>query len=230
MQGPQDLPFHLHAAEQLKEVDDCMQHLGQRPVEWLLNNLPLSDRYNIVHCTHMNDREVERLAKSKANVVLCPGTEGNLGDGIFRLVDYSKDGGNWCIGTDSHISLNPLEDLRWLDYTQRLITHKRNTFNDGGFHMLNRSFLSGRKAMGFSTKDFFEIGQPLDAVVYHSNSSLFSDHNPAHLLSRILYTADSSLILGTIVNGKWAVSNGYHHEEEAVLDSFRDTLQSLSIK
>jgi formimidoylglutamate deiminase len=226
-EGPQDLPFHLHAAEQLKEVNDCLQHLGQRPVAWLLDHLPLSDRFNLVHCTHMNDAEVKGLAKSKANVVLCPGTEGNLGDGIFRLSEYAVHNGKWCIGTDSHISLNPLEDLRWLDYGQRLISHKRNTFNDGGSYMVGEAFRSGSKAMGIGKSDFFAVGQPLDAVVYNGNASLFSDLNPSYLLSRILYTADSGMVLGTIINGRWIVNDGYHHEEEAVRISFRETIQSL---
>jgi formimidoylglutamate deiminase len=227
--GPADIPFHLHAAEQLKEVTDCINHLGQRPVSWLLDHLPLSDRVNIVHCTHMDNDEVERLARAGANVVLCPGTEGNLGDGIFRLTDYVKHRGNWCIGTDSHISLNPLEDLRWLDYAQRLVTHRRNTFDDGGFYMIDQAWKSGQHAMGFNPKSNFAIGQPLDAVVFRDSAALFSDLNPDYLLSRIVYTADSGLLIGTMVNGKWMVNDGYHHEEEAVLASFRDTIRSLSI-
>jgi formimidoylglutamate deiminase len=228
--GPKDLPFHLHAAEQLKEIEDSVNHLGQRPVEWLLDHLPLSDRYNIVHCTHLTDSEVHRLATCGANVVLCPGTEGNLGDGIFRLSEYVRQNGSWCIGTDSHIGLNPLEDLRWLDYTQRLITHKRNTFNDGGFYMISEAFLSGRKAMGWSCRQFFQIGQPLDAIVYHADNPLFSDLNTTHLLSKILYTADSSLLMGTIINGKWIVRDGYHQQEEVLIAPFKQIIQSLSLK
>lgn len=227
-EGPKDLPFHLHASEQLKEVEDSLGYLKQRPVAWLLENLPLDKRFNIVHCTHLNDDELTRLARSGANVVLCPGTEGNLGDGVFRLTDFVKHKGNWCIGTDSHISINPVEDLRWLDYTQRLITHKRNTFDDGGLYLLNKSFLCGSNAMGFERNGFFEKGQPLDAVIYHTNNSLLSDLHPQHLLSKIIYTADSSAVRGTLVNGKWMVSDGYHHEEEAVFDSFKQTLKSLS--
>jgi formimidoylglutamate deiminase len=227
--GPKDLPFHLHAAEQLKEISDCLAHLKQRPVEWLLNNIQLNDRFNLVHCTHMVDDEVARLAKSGANVVLCPGTEGNLGDGIFRLADYSKLNGNWCIGTDSHISLNPLEDLRLLDYTQRLITHKRNTFNDGGHSLLRQAFHSGKKAAGVKTTDFFEVGHPFDAVVYNLKSPLLSEINPNYLLSRILYTADTSSVLGTIVNGKWVVKNNYHDEQESVTEAFAEALKAVVI-
>lgn len=204
-QGPKDIPFHLHAAEQLKEVDDCIASLNKRPIEWLLENLPLSDRFNIVHCTHMNDGEVEGLAKSGANAVLCPGTEGNLGDGIFRLADFYKHGGSWSIGTDSHISLNPLEDLRWLDYAQRFTTHRRNTFDDGASVLIDKTLIAGRKSMGYQVQAYFQVGQPLDAVVYNEQVPLLRQAGIQHALSALVYTADSSAILGTLVNGRWIV-------------------------
>jgi formimidoylglutamate deiminase len=227
--GPKHLPFHLHAAEQLKEVEDSLAYLKARPVEWLLDNLDVDERFNLVHCTHLSDSEVASLAKSKANVVLCPGTEGNLGDGIFRLSDYKNHNGNWCIGTDSHISLNPLEDLRWLDYSQRLTTHKRNTYHNGGMSMIQGSFFSGLRSMGTSRDEFFEIGKPFDAVVYNADHFLLSDPKSDHLLSRLLYHADSQSVLGTIVNGKWIVKKGFHREEEKTRTSFRKIIQSLSL-
>jgi formimidoylglutamate deiminase len=227
--GPKDIPFHIHAAEQVKEVDESKESLGAPPVQWLLDNVGLSDRFNLIHCTHLDDVELKALAASGANAVLCPGTEGNLGDGIFRLNDYMRADGNWCIGTDSHISLNPLEDLRWLDYSQRLTTHKRNTFNDGGQTMIKKSFFCGSKALGFGRKDFFETGTPLDTIVYDCNSRLLSEASEAFSLPRILYTADSSCLLGTIVNGKWIVRNSFHHEEERVSVMFRKTLRSITI-
>ncbi len=204
-QGPKDIPFHLHAAEQLKEVEDSVAFLKKRPIDWLLENLPLNERFHIVHCTHMNDNEVEGLAKSKAHAVLCPGTEGNLGDGIFRLTDYVRHGGSWSIGTDSHISLNPLEDLRWLDYAQRFTTHKRNTFNDGATVLVQKTLSAGRQAMGNGEKRYFAVGQPLDALVFDAKSPLLAQAGVDHILSAIIYTADTSAILGTMVNGKWIV-------------------------
>lgn len=202
-QGPKQLPFHLHAAEQLAEVERCIAYTGKHPVQWLLENLPLSERFHIVHCTHINDDEIIGLANSKANVVLCPGTEGNLGDGIFRLNDFANAGGNWSIGTDSHISLNPLEDLRWLDYAQRLKRHKRNTFADGAATLINKTFFAGKKAMGSQGNDYFETGEPFDAVVYNVENNFLAQAISSHLLSAIVYTADPSMILGTLVNGNW---------------------------
>lgn len=227
-EGPQDLPFHMHAAEQLKEVNDAILFLRQRPVEWLLNHLELNERFHLVHCTHLTDDEVLRLAQSHAHVVLCPGTEANLGDGIFRLTDFARHSSHWSIGTDSHISLNPLEDLRWLDYTQRLKTHKRNTFPDGGSALVKNSFLSGKRAMGLSSREFFEVGQPLDAVVYHGENPLLNTAHRDHLLATLLYTADASAVSGTIADGQWIARDFRHKNEEEILLDFRRALNSFS--
>lgn len=226
-QGPKDLPFHIHAAEQLQEVQDCEAYLKQRPIEWLVNNLPLNERFHIVHATHMSEEEVKALAKSGANVVTCPSTEGNLGDGIFRLTDFAKNGGHWSIGTDSHIGLNPLEDLRWLDYAQRMTTHRRNTFDDGAMTLLTETVYSGRKAMGIAMNDFFETGQPLDAVVYSTRSPLLSACRLDHLLPSILYTADGSSVYGTLVNGKWIIKDHKHPDEEDIAAKFRKAVKKF---
>jgi formimidoylglutamate deiminase len=137
-------------------------------------------------------------------VVLCPGTEGNLGDGIFSLVDYAEAGGRWSIGTDSHISLNPLEDLRWLDYGQRLIHRRRNIFADGASVLVDKTFFAGHRAAGRVLTNYFALGQPLDAVVYDLSQPLLAQAGQQHLLPTIVYTADPSAILGTLVEGQWA--------------------------
>ncbi len=228
-QGPTNIPFHLHAAEQLKEVEDCLGFLSRRPVEWLLENMPLNDRFHLVHCTHMTVPEISGLASSGANVVLCPGTEGNLGDGIFSLSEFAKNGGSWSIGTDSHISLTPLEDLRWLDYAQRLTTHRRNTFDDGATLLFNKTLTSGRKAMSCSNQEhFFQLNEAFDAVVFNGESSLFAKRLE-FLLPSIIYTADSSAILGTIVNGNWIVKNQHHAGEKSIQTKFRSAMKSLTL-
>ena len=225
-EGPKLVPFHLHASEQLKEVEDCMAYCNKRPLEWILESLPVSDRFHLVHCTHMNDYEVSALAQTGANVVLCPGTEGNLGDGIFRLSDYANNGGNWSIGTDSHISLNPLEDLRWLDYTQRLTTHKRNTFDNPAQVLMNKALYAGRKAMNNShTRKYFDMKAPFDAAVFDADSPLLAKSDSAHLLSTIFYNCDSSNIIGTIVNGKWIVRNQMHRRGDGIKSKFIQMLK-----
>jgi formimidoylglutamate deiminase len=226
--GPKDIPFHMHAAEQLKEVNDALAFLNERPVEWLLNHLPLGERFHLIHCTHLTDNEVLRLAQSGANVVLCPGTEANLGDGIFRLTDFTRYSDHWSIGTDSHISLNPLEDLRWLDYTQRLSTHRRNTFSDGASRLVKSAFSSGKMAMGLSGSDYFEVGKPLDAVIYNGDIPLLNTAEEEHLLATLVYTADGSAVSGTIVDGNWIAKDLHHTHEDTILQDFQAAVKKIS--
>jgi len=228
-EGPSDLPFHLHVSEQLKEVEAACLSLGMRPVEWLIQHLPLDARFHLVHCTHLNDNEVMKLAQSGAHVVLCPGTEGNLGDGTFRLSEFARAGGRWSIGTDSQISLNPVEDLRWLDYAQRLVTHKRNTFDNGARQLTHMSWSAGNQALGiFGQTDYFAKGQPLDAVVYNASSPLFARGRMDDCLSSIVYTADSSTILGTIVDGRWVVRYGRRQDAESIRQAYDKAIRSIT--
>ncbi len=204
---PNDIPFHIHVAEQLKEVEDCLSFLGKRPVEWLLDNVELNERSNLVHATHLTENETERLAKTGANVVLCPSTEGNLGDGIFPLRKYQSYGGNWSIGTDSNVGINPLEELRLLDYGQRLITHKRNTFSDeniadSGLFAITKATIAGRKAMNNFQTEFFAIGADFDACVIDSNTPLLANVKVDNLASAIVYSSNVSHFYGTFVSGK----------------------------
>lgn len=120
-------PVHLHVAEQEREVRDCLAALGARPVEWLLDNAPVDDRWCLVHATRVVDSEVRGIAASRAVVGLCPTTEANLGDGLFPLASFVGCGGRFGIGTDSHVSRSPVEELRLLDYGQRLVLRTRST-------------------------------------------------------------------------------------------------------
>ncbi len=200
---PNDIPFHIHISEQVKEVADCLQFLGKRPVEWLLENVDLNERFHLVHATHLTSAETENLAKSGANVVLCPSTEGNLGDGIFPLRDYQNFGGNWSIGTDSHIGLNPFEEIRLLDYGQRLISHKRNTFGaNGGLFALTNATVAGRRAMNNFEPEFFVTGADFDACVIYEEEQLLENVSFENLASAIVYTANVSQINETFVAGK----------------------------
>lgn len=230
-QGPQELPFHLHVAEQMKEVNDCLAYSGKRPMQWLLENLPVNERFHLVHATHLDDDELKKLAATGANVVLCPSTEGNLGDGIFRMKKYVKSAGHWSIGTDSHIGLNPLEEFRMLDYRQRLITNHRNTFDgDGAGCMIHEAIESGRKAMGLNLGDHFAIGQPLDAVVYDAESALLSNTSLNNILATLVYSTDARVNLGTLVDGKWVVKNKGHVSETRIRSDFSVAIREIGIR
>ncbi len=228
-------PFHIHVSEQLKEIEDCLAFHGKRPVQWLLDNCNVNENYHLVHATHLDDAEVKGIAQTGANVVLCPSTEGNLGDGLFRFEDYKTHGGNWSIGTDSHVGINPLEELRILDYGQRLISHKRTTFvhpgqGNSGFNALKMAWQSGRKAMGAPHEQFFAIGQPFDAVVLKATSPLAATASLQNLCNTFVYTADVSDIAGTIVSGKWISRNGDSEKRDEVVSDFVSVMQELGTR
>jgi formimidoylglutamate deiminase len=219
---PDDVPFHIHVSEQLKEVADAVAFLGKRPVEWLLDNFNLNERFHLVHATHLTETETERLARSNANVVICPSTEGNLGDGIFPLRSYQSLGGNWSLGTDSHIGLNPLEELRLLDYGQRLISHKRNTFGAGGLFAITKATLAGRRAMNNFEEDFFAVGADFDACVIKTDEPLLANTSLENLASTIVYAGDASQIYGTFVAGKLIQKDETH---QSIKERFIDCVK-----
>ncbi len=230
--GDQTVPFHIHVSEQLKEIEDSLAYLGKRPVEWMLDNIEMNDRFHLVHATHLTTDETKWLALSKANVVLCPSTEGNLGDGIFPLKQFQEEGGSWSIGTDSHVGLNPLEELRILDYGQRLISHKRNTFysknqGDGGAYAIDMALKSGRKAMNNFDQEYFKVGDFFDAIVYNAEHPLLATTSLQNLSSTIVFSADSAMNLATISKGQIRVKQGVYQQAEQVNKDFIKTIEEL---
>ena len=121
-----ECPMHMHIAEQSAEVDQCLAGYDARPVEWLLKEFSPNDRWCLVHATHVSEDELGALCRCGAVVCLCPSTEANLGDGLFPLRAWLDQGGRVAIGSDSQITINPFEELRWLEYGQRLSSRSRN--------------------------------------------------------------------------------------------------------
>lgn len=227
-------PLHIHVSEQLKEIEECLAHSGQRPIEWFANHVNLDENFHLVHATHLIDKEIEQITQAGSNVVLCPSTEGNLGDGLFPLSKFLKKRGNWSIGTDSHIGINPLEEIRILDYGQRLITHSRNTFGntvsaDNGQIAIESALVNGRKSMGNEQKAFFEIGEPLDALVIMDNHPLIQTCSQKNRTNTLVYAADSSMNLGTIINGQWIIKEGSHLNED-IHSNFIKTMNNLKVR
>lgn len=226
------IPFHIHVAEQLKEIEACKAFTGMRPTEWLLQNIELNEDFHLVHATHLDNSEVLGLAKSKANVVLCPSTEGNLGDGLFPLDSFLAQVGNWSIGTDSHIGLNPFEELRILDYGQRLISHSRNTFGnntsgDNGALAIDAALRNGSRAMGNEINDYFQIGKPLNALVMSSDHPLVNITGKQNLTNTFVYASDPTMNKGTIVNGSWKIIDN-KAENNTIQEEFLKTMKALS--
>jgi formimidoylglutamate deiminase len=142
-----NLPVHIHVAEQMKEVEDSIAYSGKRPVEYLFDHHDVNKRWTLIHATHLTDQERQMIAKSGAIAGLCPTTEANLGDGLFPLQNYLAENGALAIGSDSHVSIDVVEELRWLEYGQRLFHQKRsisaNAQNPSPAQRLYSACLSG---------------------------------------------------------------------------------------
>ena len=191
------------------------------------------DRFHLVHATHLVDFETEGIAKSGANVVVCPSTEGNLGDGIFPLKKFQNYQGSWSIGTDSHVGLNPFEELRILDYGQRLTSHQRNTYNsstegNSGTYAINQVTLAGRKAMGNMNQDYFKVGEKLDAVLIDADHPLIATTSMAHMLNTMIYATDSHMQYGTIASGHLVVKSRHHINKDDITAKFVKAIKTIN--
>ncbi len=162
-------PLHIHAAEQQREVADCLAWSGARPVAWLLDHAPVDARWCVVHATHVDASERARLAASGAVAGLCQTTEANLGDGIFPLRPYLAEGGRFGVGTDSNVSASPIEELRWLEYVRRLESRARNVSETRpgasvATALLGRAATGGAQALGRPAGEI-AVGRLADLVV-----------------------------------------------------------------
>ncbi|WHO76211.1 formimidoylglutamate deiminase [Rhizobium sp. BT03] len=146
-----DGPIHIHVAEQVKEVEDCVAWSGARPVQWLLDHMPVDERWCLIHATHMTDDETRRMAKSGAIAGLCPITEANLGDGAFAVPLFLEEGGRYGIGSDSNVLISVPEELRQLEYSQRLALRARNVVAAPGgstaLSLFNQALAGGGAAL-----------------------------------------------------------------------------------
>jgi formimidoylglutamate deiminase len=212
-------------------VNDCLAWCGKRPVQWLMENLPVNDRFHLVHATHLDEKELFDLSDTGATVVLCPSTEGNLGDGIFRMKEFCKQGGHWTIGTDSHIGLDPVEELRMIDYRQRLITHQRNTFpEDASHYMIQEAIVRGQLSSGTRSNENFEKGKILNAVIYDASSPLLENSSRDNWLSTLVFAPGASRVYGTICRGQWQVKDGHHKNYEPIKKRFSKALEEISTR
>jgi len=223
-------PIHIHIAEQVKEVEDCLAWSNQRPVEWLLHNHQLSARWCLVHATHMTEGETGRLARSGAIAGLCPTTEGNLGDGFFNAVQYLGAGGAIGIGSDSHISVSPVEELRWLEYGQRMLHRKRNVLANGSPHVgatLYKAALAGGAVALGRPIGKLAAGCRADLVVLDTEKPALVDRNGDLLLDSAIFAGNENPVRDVMVGGRWMVEEGHHRAEHAVLSRYRTTLREL---
>ena len=202
-------PKHIHIAEQPKEVADCIAWCGKRPVEWLMGNIAVDSDWCLVHATHVHVAELESIAASGAVVGLCPTTEANLGDGIFSAERFFQLGGNFAIGSDSQVSIDPAEELRLLEYGQRLTHHRRGILASEnqpsvGEHTFSRSLAGGMSALG-RARQGIAVGASADLIVLDGNSPLLNDKQGHEILDTWIFSGGSSLVTDVMTHGQWRV-------------------------
>lgn len=227
---PAALPVHIHIAEQQKEVDDCLAWSGERPLNWLYDRFAVDQRWTLIHATHLDDRELARVALSGAVAGLCPTTEANLGDGIFPLDRYVAHGGRWGIGSDSHVSLNVVEELRWLEYAQRLRDRRRNrvvTASEPAVgEVLYRQALSGGATACAVPVGQLAPGYRADWLVLEEDVWLHALPDRA-LLNRWLFAGDRQQIRDVWVAGRQRIDRGRHAQDEQSNTRFAAAMAAL---
>jgi formimidoylglutamate deiminase len=225
-------PIHIHIAEQLKEVEDCRHWCGKRPVELLLGEFELSSRWCCIHATHMTGEETKRLAETGAIVGLCPTTEANLGDGIFPGHQYLEAKGNIAIGSDSHISVSPAEDLRQLEYSQRLRDHARNVLAAAPGQSTGRKLYEAALKGGAQA-----TAQPVGAIApgYRADIVVLDLDHPAligregdDILDSWIFSGGNACVKDVYVAGKEVIKDRHHEREEEILNGFRAAVKRLT--
>jgi len=229
--GAEGPPIHIHVAEQVQEVEDCVAWSGARPVEWLLDHADVDDRWCLIHATHMTPDETAAAARSGAVAGLCPTTEANLGDGLFPLADFMRAGGRLGIGSDSHISVSPVEDLRWLEYGQRLRERARNVAGglDGGSTgaaLYRRALAGGAQALGQPVGSIAP-GMRADLVVLDGSDPILAGRSDDALLDSWVFSGNRPVVGDVMVGGEWVVAGGRHHVREVIQRRFQEVVERL---
>ncbi|CAA9429858.1 MAG: Formiminoglutamic iminohydrolase [uncultured Ramlibacter sp.] len=201
------MPIHLHIAEQQQEVEDCLKHHGQRPIEWLLERLPVDAGWNLVHATQATPQELKAVRETGASIVLCPTTEANLGDGVFDLPTWLQVAGRWSIGTDSHVGRSWSEELQLLEYSQRLVRRERNVAARAAGHdstaaVLFEGALAGGSAAAGLPLGGLERGARADwqQLMPPANPAPWS--TPDHVLDAALFSPSEQSVHRVAVAGK----------------------------
>lgn len=225
-------PIHIHVAEQVKEVEDCLAWSSRRPVELLLDSFDVSPRWCAIHATHMTEAETGRLAKSGAVAGLCPTTEANLGDGIFPAVSFRKAGGAIAIGSDSHISVSPAEDLRMLEYSQRLRDRTRNALAEEPGASTGRTLFDAALKGGATS-----MAQPVGALApgYRADIAVLDADHPSLIgrsgdavLDSWIFSGGNQCVKDVFVGGSQVVKDRHHVREDEIEAGFRAAMRRLS--
>jgi formimidoylglutamate deiminase len=230
--GQEAMPIHIHIAEQTGEVDDCVATTGARPIQYLCDTLAPDARWQLVHATHTTAREIEAVARSGAGIVICPATEANLGDGLTDLSGWLHAGVPMAIGSDSHVVRNWPEELRWLEYGQRLLHRKRNVAAAPGrqdataARLFDAALRAGAPAAGQPHWGLV-AGARADALVLDTRASAMLGIAPGHRLDALVFGGTEPALREVLVAGNVVLRDGRHADEAAIADAFADAMQVL---
>ena len=226
-----DAPVHIHVAEQRAEVDACLAWCGASPVQLLLDNFAVDARWNVVHATHMSDSERRALAATRACVVLCPTTEANLGDGVFAAADWFALKGVFAIGSDSQITISPADELRLLDYAQRLICESRGVLSGEPGQSLGRGLLEGAlkgAAAGLAQPcGVLKEGARADIVVLDSEHPALIARDGDRILDSWIFSGGAACVRDVFVGGQHVVCEGRHVNGTAIVARYREAAEAL---
>lgn len=223
-------PLHIHVAEQEREVEDCLAWSGQRPVAWLLDRIEIDRRWCLVHATHMIPAEIAALAASGAVAGLCPITEANLGDGVFPAQVYLSQGGAFGIGSDSNVLVDAAEELRLLEYSQRLTHRARNILATWAGGSTGRGLLQGAVAGGaraLSVEAGLQVGAAADIVSLDLAHPSLVGRTPDQAIDSWIFAARGGAVEHVWRRGRRVVEHGRHHRREEIARRFRQVLEPL---
>lgn len=226
-----DGPIHIHAAEQVREVEECLASSGARPIRWLLDNAGVDERWCVVHATHMHPDETEGLARSGAIAGLCPLTEASLGDGTFDGPRFLAAGGAFGIGTDSNVQIDAAAELRQLEYSQRLAHRGRNLMTSAegestGWRLYTSALAGGAQALTQPT-GAIAPGCRADLVTLDADHPSFAGARPESWLDVWIFAAGREAVREVRVGGERLVADGRHRARDRVAARYRDTLRRL---
>ena len=230
--GDEHLPIHIHVAEQTQEVADCLAATGQRPIAWLCGELAPDPRWQLVHATHATAAEIGAVARSGAGIVICPGTEGNLGDGLTDLGGWLQAGVPVAIGSDSHVTRNWPEELRWLEYGQRLQRRQRNVAASPrhqpatAARLWDAALAAGGKAAGQARWGLVP-GARADALVIDTDAPALVGMPASHLLDALVFAAGEPTWREVLVAGEPVLRDGRHAQQEAISGRYRQVMEAL---
>ncbi len=224
-----DGPVHIHVAEQMQEVEDCLAWSGQRPVQWLLDHAPVDDRWCLIHATHLDDGEVEQLARSGAVAGLCPVTEANLGDGIFRGREFLAAGGRFGVGSDSNVLIGATDELRQLEYSQRLRDKARNVMvgagGSTGRALFDQALKGGAQALGAAPSGI-RIGASADMLSLDMDNPGLTGKIADQALDAWIFAAHRAVDC-VWVRGRKQVECGRHRHRDRIASRFGQAITQL---